>query len=189
LNVLDRISISQLAERCGAQYDEKTDALRLRMLGQEYRVRKSGVSLRGQKAPEAQAALIMEYLAAPAADAVLTPYRALSDFGASRVAGFRSKVDAPLSQHADNVIEKADALLPMLDAEKSPAIVGASLAVNILALPKIYIHAEFSGETEDFPPEAWVLFSHNASAFLSPGGLLALGELFKDRLVSLLRIY
>jgi hypothetical protein len=48
---------------------------------------------------------------------------------------------------------------------------------------------EISGETEDFPAEAWLLFSNNANEFLTVQGLHALAEIFKDRLLSLIRIY
>jgi hypothetical protein len=46
-----------------------------------------------------------------------------------------------------------------------------------------------SQETQDFPSEAWILFSNNAHEFLSAENLQTLGETFKERLVSLLRIY
>jgi hypothetical protein len=53
----------------------------------------------------------------------------------------------------------------------------------------VYLHVEISGETEDFPAEAWLLFSNNANEFLSVQGLYTLAEMFKDRLLSLIRIY
>jgi hypothetical protein len=46
-----------------------------------------------------------------------------------------------------------------------------------------------SQEDKEFPPEVWVLFSNNADHFLRGESLQLLGELFKDRLLSLLRIY
>ena len=63
------------------------------------------------------------------------------------------------------------------------------MAITMRALPKVYLHVEMSQETQDFPSEAWILFSHNAHEFLSTENLQTLGETFKDRLVSLLRIY
>jgi hypothetical protein len=63
------------------------------------------------------------------------------------------------------------------------------MAISIQALPKVYLHLELSQETQDFPHEAWVLFSNNANKFLLAPRLQALAEVFKDRLLSLLRIY
>jgi hypothetical protein len=53
----------------------------------------------------------------------------------------------------------------------------------------VYLHLELCQETQDFPADAWILFSNNANEFLTLSGLQALAELFKDRLLSLLRIY
>jgi hypothetical protein len=53
----------------------------------------------------------------------------------------------------------------------------------------VALHIEMSRESQEFPPEVWVLFSNNADRFLDVKNLQLLAELFKDRLVSLLRIY
>ena len=53
----------------------------------------------------------------------------------------------------------------------------------------MYLHVEMSQETQEFPSEAWILFSNNANEFLSAENLQTLGEIFKDRLLSVLRIY
>jgi hypothetical protein len=41
----------------------------------------------------------------------------------------------------------------------------------------------------DVPAETWMQFSNNANDDLSPPTLLMLAEVFKDRLLSLIRIY
>jgi hypothetical protein len=63
------------------------------------------------------------------------------------------------------------------------------MAFTVRALPKVSLHVEMSQENQEFPPEVWILFSHNADQFLGVEHLKLLGELFKDRLLSLLRIY
>jgi hypothetical protein len=63
------------------------------------------------------------------------------------------------------------------------------MAVTVRALPKVYLHVELSQDVQEFPAEAWVLFSYNANEFLSLPGLQSLAELLKDRLLSLARIY
>jgi hypothetical protein len=77
----------------------------------------------------------------------------------------------------------------MIDAEATPSLIGGDLAITIRALPKVYLHVELSQETQDFPAEAWVLFSNNANEFLTAASLQTLAEVFKDRMLSLLRIY
>jgi hypothetical protein len=91
--------------------------------------------------------------------------------------------------YAAEIIGRATTLFPMLDAEAASSIIGSDLAFMVRALPKVYLHVEISGETEDFPAEAWLLFSNNANDFLTMKGLHALAEMFKDRLLSLIRIY
>jgi hypothetical protein len=46
-----------------------------------------------------------------------------------------------------------------------------------------------SQETQDFPAEVWVLFSNNAHQFLSVTSMQMLAEVFKERVLSVLRIY
>jgi hypothetical protein len=99
-------------------------------------------------------------------------------------------VEAPISHYSAEIITRAHSHLPMVDARTTPAIISSSdLAFTVRALPKVYLHVELSQETQDFPAEAWILFSHNANEFLGLAGLRALAELFKERLLSLLRIY
>ena len=57
------------------------------------------------------------------------------------------------------------------------------------ALPTVYLRVELAQETQDFPAEVWILFSNNADDFLSVASLQTMAEIFKDRLLSLLRIY
>jgi hypothetical protein len=68
-------------------------------------------------------------------------------------------------------------------------MIGSDLAITVRALPKVMLHVEMSQENKEFPPEVWVLFSNNAGQFLRGENLQLLAELFKDRLLSLLRIY
>ena len=77
----------------------------------------------------------------------------------------------------------------MIDAEAVPSLIGSEMSLTVRVLPKVYLHVELSQETQDFPAEAWVLFSNNANEFLTAQGLQTLAEMFKDRLLSLLRIY
>jgi hypothetical protein len=63
------------------------------------------------------------------------------------------------------------------------------MAITVRALPKVNLHIELYQETQDFPAEVWVLFSNNADQFLPTPSLHLLAEMFKDRLLSLLRIY
>ncbi len=94
-----------------------------------------------------------------------------------------------MTQYTAEIITRANSLLPMVDAKTVPSIIGSDMAITVRALPKVYLHVELSQETQDFPAEAWILFSNNANEFLSLPSLQSLAELFKDRLVSLLRIY
>jgi hypothetical protein len=68
-------------------------------------------------------------------------------------------------------------------------MIGSDLAFTVRSLPKVHLHVELSQENQEFPAEAWVLYSNNADAFLSTDGLRLLADLFRDRLLSLLRIY
>jgi hypothetical protein len=189
VKALDQISFPKTAKRVCALYSEEEDALRLSMLGQEYIIRRDGVFIRGQKAPEVHATVLLEYLFSPGKDPIVLPWRAIGDFAGQASVDFRKKVEAPLTVNATEIIGRASTIFPMMDAEASSSIIGSDLAFTVRALPKVYLHVEISGETEDFPAEAWLLFSNNASEFLSVQGLYALAEVFKDRLLSLIRIY
>ena len=189
VKALAHASFSEIAERTSALYDEKGDSLLLGMLGQEYVIRREGISLHGQKAPENQASVILDYLVSPGTVPALVPWRTMSDFMSGPSPDFRKKVELPISQYASEVITRAQALMPMFDATAVGSLIGSDMALVVRALPRISLRVELSQETQDFPVEAWVLFSHNANAFLSVSNLQALAELFKDRLLSLLRIY
>ena len=102
---------------------------------------------------------------------------------------FRKKVEQPVMQYAAEIITRANALLPMFDAEAVPSLIHSDMAIIVRALPKVYLRAELSQETQDFPAEVWILFSNNADDFLSVASLQTMAEIFKDRLLSLLRIY
>lgn len=189
MKTLEHISFRETAERICALYNEEEDALLLGMMGQEYLIRRDGIFLRGQKAPDAQAAVIAGYLSAPVTEPVLLPWKSLGAFAGGKASGFRTRIEQPLTHYALEIINRANTILPMLDAKTAPSIINSDMAVSVRALPKVYLHIELSQETQDFPPEAWVLFSNNADVFLDPPNLQALAELFKDRLLSLLRIY
>ena len=178
-----------MAERVCALYNEEEDALLLGMLGQEYVIRHDGVYIRGQKAPDTHVSVVMDYLFSRGADPIVQPWRAIGDFAGQALLDFRKRVEAPLTLYAAEIINRATTLFPMMDAEAASSIIGSDLAFMVRALPKVYLHVEISGETEDFPAEVWLLFSNNANEFLTVKGLNAIAEMFKDRLLSLIRIY
>jgi hypothetical protein len=182
-------SFAKQAERISALYNEEDDALLLGMLGQEYVIRHEGVFLHGQHAPEVHASVIHDYLSSSGTTLCLMPWRTIGDFSGTSTLDFRKRVELPMSNYATEIITRANTLLPMVDAEMTPSLIGSDMAITIHALPKVNLHVELSQETQDFPPEAWVLFSNNANEFLLMPSLLALAEMFKDRLLSLLRIY
>jgi hypothetical protein len=177
------------AERISALYNEEEDALHLGMLGQEYVIRHDGIILHGQQAPEINASVIRDYLSSSGTTLSRTPWRAIGDLSHGASPDFRKRVELPISSCAVEIIARAKTLLPMLDAEVTPSFIGSDMAITVRALPKVNLHVELSQETQDFPAEAWVLFSNNADQFLLIPGLQALAEMFKDRLLSLIRIY
>jgi hypothetical protein len=189
VNALHNASFPDLAERSVALYNEETDALLLGMLGQEYVVRHDGILLHGQKAPESHTAILLDYLFGSGSAAVMMPWRAISDFTGRPFPEFKKRVEVPLTNYAAEIISRADSLLPMIDAEVTPSLIGSDMAITIRALPKVSLHVELSQETQDFPAEAWVLFSNNANEFLTAVSLQLLAEVFKDRMLSLIRIY
>lgn len=186
---LKHSSFPEIAERACALYSEEEDSLLLGMLGQEYLVRRDGVFVRGQKAPEVHAAVILDYLFSSGTVCTMTPWRTLRDFVDELTPDFRKKVELPITTYTTEILARSNSLLPMLDAKAVPSLIGSDLAMTVRALPKVYLHVEVSQETQDFPAETWMLFSHNAHEFLALPNLQVLAELFKDRLLSLLRIY
>ena len=189
VKALERAPFAGMAERLSALYNEEQDALLLAMLGQEYVIRHEGILLHGQKAPEHHAAVIIDYLHSSGTSLVVTPLRAIGDFSNGPVPDFRQKVEAPVTQYAAEIITRANSILPLFDAKIVPSLIGSDMAVSVRALPKVYLHVELSQETQDFPAEVWVLFSNNADQFVSVPNLQILAELFKERVLSLLRIY
>jgi hypothetical protein len=189
VKALEHISFRETAERICALYNAEEDALLLGMMGQEYLIRREGIFLRGQKAPETHAAMIIDYLFSPVTEPVILPWRSLGDFSGGIATDFRTRVEMPLTNYSTEIISRANTLLPMMDAKAAASIINSDMALSVRALPKVYLHIELSQESQDFPPEAWILFSNNADAFLDLPNLQALAELFKDRLLSLLRIY
>ena len=186
---LQHTSLPALAERVSALYNGDDDALLLAMLGQEYVIRRTGITLRGHKAPDTHEAVLIDYLSSSGDRFIESPWRALGDFADLPAADFRKRVELPLAPHVAEFISRANTLLPIFDAFLSPSLIRGDLAMTVRALPKVTLHVEMSQESQDFPPEVWVLFSNNADQFLSVENLQLLGELFKDRLISLLRIY
>ena len=186
---LDQTSFSEIAERLNAKYHEKENALLLGMLGQEYVVRHDGIFLHGQPAPETHAAVILDYVFSSGTILKMLPWRAIGGFAGLSVPEFRTRVEIPVTSYAPEIIARANVLLPMLAAKATASFIGSDMAIDVQALPNVYLHAELSQENGDFPAEIWILFSNNASEFVTPPNLLVLAELFKDRLLSLLRIY
>jgi hypothetical protein len=182
-------SFQKQAERINARYNQEEDILLLGMLGQEYVIRHGGVSLHGQQAPDVHAAVIHDYLSSSGTTLSLMPWRAVGDFPGQSMPDFRKRVELPISNFAAEIITRVNTLLPMVDAEMTPSLIGSDMAITVRALPKVNLHVELSQETQDFPAEAWVLFSNNANEFLLMPSLHLLAEMFKDRLLSLLRIY
>lgn len=186
---LKHSSFPEMAERVCALYNEEQDALLLGMLGQEYEIRHDGIFVRSQKAPDTHGAVIMDYLFSAGTASTVMPWRTLGDFGDAMMPGFRKKVEEPISSYTTEIIARANNLLPMLDAKSVPSLIGSDFAVTVRALPKVFLRIELSQETQDFPAEAWMLFSNNANEFLTVPHLHLLAEIFKDRLLGLLRIY
>jgi hypothetical protein len=186
---LEHIPFSDMAARVNAQYNVDEDALLLAMLGQEYLVRHDGIFLHGQKAPDSHAGVMLEYLFSPGTVLNMLPWRSIGDFTGQVPPEFRAKVELPLAQHAGDVVARSNTVLQMLDAKKVPSLIGSDLAITVRALPMVSLHVEVSQESQEFPAETWVLFSHNANEFLSVASMQALAELFKERILGLLRIY
>ena len=186
---LEHASFPELAVRLSALCNEEGDELLLALLGQEYVVGRDGVTLRGQKAPETHATIIRMYLSSRGDAFMMTPWRGLGDFAGVAPGEFRERVELPLAQHVSELAARANTVLPLVDGVMSPSMIASDVAFTVRALPKVYLRVELSQENQDFPPEAWVLFSNNADTFLTVPGLQLLGELFKDRLLALLRIY
>jgi hypothetical protein len=189
VKTLEHISFEENAARISALYNEEEDALLLGMLGQEYVVRRDGVYLHGQRAPEAHAAVILDYLFSSGATLKMMPWRTMSDFMGSSSVDFRKTVEMPIITYTPEIITRANVILPMIDAVIVSSFIGSDMAINVRALPKVYLHAELSQESPEFPAETWMLFSNNAHEFMTPPNLRTLAEIFKERLLSLLRIY
>ncbi len=189
MKALEHTSFPEIAERISAMYNQEEDAMLLGMLGQDYVVRHDGIFLHGQKAPDSHASVILDYVFSAGDALVLLPWRSIGDFSGTPSPDFRKRVELPIAQYAPDIIARANSLLPMLDAKPDQSIIGGDVAITVRVLPKVYLHVEMSQETQDFPAEAWVVFSNNANEFLSLSSLQGMAELFKDRLLSLLRIY
>jgi hypothetical protein len=159
------------------------------MLGQEYLIRRDGIRLCGQKAPENQERVLVDYLLSAGTELVEMPWRAIGDFGGVPAQAFHQRVEIPLAQHVDDIIARAAIILPLFDAEQAPSIIGSDMAITVRALPRVQLHIEWSRESQEFPSEVWFLFSNNANEFLGASGLQMLGELCRDRILSLIRIY
>jgi hypothetical protein len=186
---LAHASFAEMAERIGALYNEEQDTLLLPMLGQEYVIRHDGILLRGQKAPEAHASVLLEYLFSRGTTFTVSPWRAIGELTGTGFPDFRKKTELPITQYVAEIIARAKTLLPLFDARMSPSLTGSDMAIIVHALPKVYLHVEMAQENQDFPAEVWILFSNNARDFLNAVALQGLAEVFKDRLLSLLRIY
>lgn len=186
---LEKADFPEIAGRISALYNEDDDALLLGMLGQDYVIRRTGIFLHGQNAPEYHSAVILDYLFSSGTSLIMSPWRSIGDFNGGSAGDFRKQVELPIIQYVGEIITRAKSLLPLFDAQPASSIIGSDMAMTVRALPKVYLHIEMSQETPDFPAESWVLFSNNAQEFLTVNGIQILGQIFKDRLLSLLRIY
>lgn len=186
---LEHTSFPAMAERVNAFYNEEEDALLLAMLGQEYVIKHSGIILRGQKAPDTHEAVLLNYLLSSGTSYHASPWRSIGDILKMPSTDFRERVELPLAQYVAEFLTRAGSLMPLFDAVQTPSLIGSDMAITVRALPKVSLHVEMSQESQEFPAEVWVLCSNNAGEFLSGENLQLLAELFKDRLLSLLRIY
>jgi hypothetical protein len=186
---LEYTSFPALSERVNALYNEDEDALLLAMLGQEYVIKHTGIILRGQKAPDTHESVLLDYLLSSGTSYCALPWRPIGDFLKMPSSDYRKRVEVPLAQYSAEFLTRANTMLPLLDAVQTPSLIGSDMAITVRALPKVSLHVEISQESQEFPAEVWVLFSNNAGDFLSGENLQLLSELFKDRLLSLLRIY
>lgn len=189
MKALQHTSFSKQADRISAFYNQEEDTLLLNMLGQEYVIRHEGVFLHGQQAPEVHAAVILDYLYSSGTIESQTSWRTIGSLFGQSSSDFRKKVELPISNYAVEIISRANTLLPMVEATTVPSHIGSDMAIRVKALPRVYLHMELSQETQDFPAEAWILFSNNANEFLLMPSLQMLAEVFKDRLLGLIRIY
>lgn len=189
MKALEHASFPEISQRISGLYNEEDDALLVGMLGQDYIIRRNGIFLHGQNAPENHASVLYDYIFSSGSELSMTPWRPLVDFADRPMPDFRKKVETPIIQYVPDIVGRANAILPMFDARQSTSLVGSDLAVTVRALPKVYLHMELSQETQDFPAEAWILFSNNANEFLTVESMFLLAEIFKDRLLSLIRIY
>lgn len=189
VKALETASFPEIADRVSALYNEEEDAMMLGVLGKDYVIRHSGIFLHGQAAPEGHAAVILDYLFSAGDAFIAAPWRSIGDLAGAPAPEFRKKVELPLAHYVPEIITRAGTLLPHLDAKPAVSLISSDMAMRVRALPKVSLHVELSQETQDFPAEVWVLFSNNAHEFLKPSSLQELGELFKERLISLLRIY
>lgn len=187
--ILERAALPKLADRLGARYSEAEETLLLDLLGQEYCIRHDGITLRGQNAPEIHEAVILSYLRSSGTSFVPVPWRAYGGFPGAAAFEFRKIVEVPLLPHVQELLDRSASLLPLFDGSAAASLIGCDLAFSVRALPKVHLHVELCRENDEFPAELWVLFTSNADRFLSVSAMLQLGELFKERLVSLLRIY
>jgi hypothetical protein len=186
---LEHTSFPELAERVNALYNEDEDALLLAMLGQEYVIKHTGIILRGQKAPDTHESVLLDYLFSSGTSYCASPWRPIGDFIELPSSDYRKRVELPLAQYSAEFLTRANTMLPFLEAVQTPSMIGSDMAITVRALPKVSLHVEISQESQEFPAEVWILFSNNAGDFLNGENLQLLAELFKDRLLSLLRIY
>lgn len=189
MKALELASFPALSERISALYDGAQDVLLLALLGQEYVIRHDGIFFHGQKAPEHHASVILDYLFSPGTALTVIPWRTIGDFSGVPLPEFRQRVELPVIQFAGDFITRAGSILPLFDGKTEQSLIGSDMAIAVRALPKVYLHVELSQETQDFPAEVWVLFSNNANEFLSVASLQLLAEMFKDRVLSLLKVY
>jgi len=186
---LEHLSFLALAAQKDASYHAAKDALQIRMLGQDYFVLHNGVFLHGQKAPESHSRVLIDYLSSSGRTLITIPWRPIGEFAGCSLTELKHTVEMPIASCIDEIIDRAPIILDMIDGEIAPSIINSDMSFTVPALPKVHLHIELAREIAEFPAEAWILFSRNANVFLEPATIQMLCELFKERILSCLRIY
>ena len=126
MKALEHTTFPDVAERISALYNEDEDALLLGMLGQEYVIRHQGIFLRGQKAPDAHGAVVLDYLFSSGDQFRMTPWKSFGDLAGRPAPEFRTRVEVPLQQQVSNIIGRAATILPHLDAKADQSLIQVS---------------------------------------------------------------
>lgn len=86
--------------------------------------------------------MILDYLFSSGTTLEMMPWRTIGDFTGQFSAEFRKKAEMPITTCAPEIIARADVTLPLMDAAMMASLIGSDGAINMRALPKVYLHAE-----------------------------------------------